>query len=277
MPLRILLAASETPDQQAARRERTGQASHETYADTLRRLAPGCALDHADALDGDAWTTDRLRGFDGVVFPGSPIQMYEDTPDTRAAAAFMARVFAAGVPSFGSCAGLQIAAVAAGGTVGPREGPMEAGVVRGVVRADAGRGHALLEGRPDTWDAPAMHATIVTAMPEGGTVLARAGGTPVEAAEIRQGGGTFWGVQYHPEIALGEIALTLRAQADGLVEEGLARDGDDVDRYADKLRDLDRDPSRRDLAWQTGLGAEVTDPDRRTTEIQNALTWFAGR
>ncbi|RJK99935.1 hypothetical protein D3P06_14120 [Paracoccus aestuarii] len=51
---------------------------------------------------------------------GSPIQMHRDGAEARAAARFMTRVFEAGVPAFGSCAELQIAAVAAGGRTGPR-------------------------------------------------------------------------------------------------------------------------------------------------------------
>ena len=151
---------------------------------------------------------------------------------------------------------------------------MEAGVARGIVRTEAGRDHPMLAGRPEVWDAPAMHATVVDRRPPGLTVLAHAKDTPIEAAEIRSGPGTFWGVQYHPEIAPSEIADTLRAQAGSLVEEGLARDEAAVRRYARDLRDLDRDPSRRDLAWQLGLDEETVDPARRTVEIANFLRWI---
>ena len=273
MPLTLLVVSSETPDQQRSRRETTGAASHETFADTLRGLAPDCAVDHASCVGGD----DPPRGlatYDGILFPGSPIQMHEDTPETRAAARFMGRAFEAGCRMFGSCAGLQIAAVAAGGVVGLRSGAMEVAVARGISATEAGRGHPLLTGRPCVWDAPAMHTTVVETMPDGGTVLARAEGTPVEAAAIRHGPGVFWGVQYHPEIGPGEIALTLKGRAASLVEQGMAADEAAVNRYADALRALDDDPSRRDLAWQLGLGPEMTDPQRRTREVANALAWF---
>ena len=189
----------------------------------------------------------------------------------------MVAVFASGVPSFGSCAGLQIAAVAAGGTVKPRPEEMEAGFARNVVATEAGRAHPLLRGRPDAWDAPAMHATVVDRLPPGATVLARAKGTPVEAAEIRSGPGTFWGVQYHPEIPPAEIADALRRQAKGMIRQGLARDRAAIERYADMLEAVDRDPGRRDLAWQLGLDEEVLDPRRRTVEIRNFLAQAGAR
>ena len=259
MPLTLLVVSSETPDQQDQRRRRTGQASHETYADTLRDLTPGCTIRHMSCIDGTPPLMAELKGVDGALFPGSPIQMHEESAESRAAAAFMVRVFEVGLPSFGSCAGLQIAAVAAGGTTKVREGRMEAGFARRIVASEPGRNHPMLAGRPATWDAPAMHASIVDRLPDGATVLASAPSTPVEAAEIRQGSGIFWGVQYHPELSLGEIADALRRQSDDLIAQGLAEDASAVQRYAASLETLHRAPERRDLAWQLGLDAEVTD------------------
>ena len=272
MSLHLLVIASETPDEQTARRKRSGMASHETYARTLRDMAPGSVIEHRSCVDG-RWPSDgtALAAFDGVFFAGSPIRMHEDTPEVREAARFMTSVFEAGVPSFGSCAGLQIAAVAAGGAVRPRKAEMEAGFSRGIVATDEGRGHPMLRDRPDAWDAPAMHSAVVDRLPAGGTVLARTRDVPVEAAEIRSGIGTFWGVQYHPELALWEIADALGSQAETLVAQGLARNAADIDRYAAALKDLDEAPDRRDLTWQLGLDAEVVDPRRRRSEIRAFL------
>ncbi|PYE85733.1 glutamine amidotransferase-related protein [Pseudoroseicyclus aestuarii] len=277
MPLRLLVVASETPDQQAARRRRSGLASHETYAETLRDMDPDCIVEHHSCVEGsDAISEARLGRFDGAIFAGSPIQMHEDRPEVRSAAGFMARVFGAGLPSFGSCAGLQIAAVAAGGTVKPRDAEMEAGFARCVVASDAGRAHPMLQGRPGAWDAPTMHSAMVDRMPAGGTVLASTAEVPIEAAEIRSGRGVFWGVQYHPELALREIAEALRGQSDALVDQGLARSPEVIDSYSRHLEALDADPARRDLAWQLGLDAEVIDKQRRRREIRNFLRHLKG-
>ena len=278
MTLRLLVVASETPAEQDARRARAGQASHETYADTLRRLHGGGIVEHASCVDGTGpMAPDRLRRFDGVLLGGSPIQMHERTPETRAAAAFMAAVFEAGVPAFGSCAGLQIAVVAAGGTTKPRDGAMEAGFARGVTATRAGRDHPLLRGRPATWDAPAMHSAMVDRLPPGAVVLARAQGTPVEAAAIRHANGTFWGVQYHPELALGEIADALRGQSDALVRQGVVADEVALEARAGWLEALDRAPGRRDLAARLELDEEVLDPARRMRELRNFIDHIARR
>ncbi|WP_164870786.1 glutamine amidotransferase-related protein [Mesobaculum littorinae] len=274
MPLSLLVVSSETPDQQAARRKRSGLASHETYAGTLRQMLGEVEIAQASCVDGAADPPRDLARFDGVIFAGSPIQMHEDRPEVRQAARFMAAVFESGSPAFGSCAGLQIAAVAAGGTVRPRAAPMNACFSRNIVATEAGRGHPMLGGRPGAWDAPTMHSAIVDRLPAGGRTLARSRDVPVEAAEIRSGAGVFWGVQYHPELALTEIADALRAQTAALIRQDLARDDSAVDRYAADLETLEETPARRDLAWQLGLDDEVVDLRHRRREIANFLRFL---
>lgn len=265
----ILVVSSETPSQQDERRGYAGQASHESYATALHRLRPGIRVSTTSCLvtgiDAD------LSGHDGIVFAGSPIQMHRDSAEARAAARFMTRVFETGVPAFGSCAGLQIAAVAAGGRTGPRSPGAEVAFARDITRSAAGVGHPMLAGRPVAWTAPAMHSSVVTALPPGGIVLASNPDTPVEAAEIRHGRGIFWGVQYHPELSLGEIAASTAHQADDVIRQGLARDRDDLQVMIARMWDLDRQPSRRDIAWQLGLNAEIAVFAHRMREIGNFL------
>jgi GMP synthase (glutamine-hydrolysing) len=95
--------------------------------------------------------------------------------------------------------------------------------------------------------------------------------THVQAAEIRHGAGVFWGVQYHPELALVEIAAALERQAESLIKARLAQDRETLKAHARLIADLGRQPERRDLAWQLGLDEEVTVPERRTTELRNFI------
>ena len=246
--------------------------------ETLLDLDPNAEIEHVSCVDeGDPLTIEQLQHYDGIFLAGSPIQMHEESAETRAAAAFMQMVFDAGTPSFGSCAGLQIAAVAAGGKSAPRANGMEAGFARDITMTEEGRTHPMLAGRPPVFDAPAMHSSVVERLPPGATLLASNRHTPVEALEIRHGNGVFWGVQYHPEITIGEVAASLRRQSSDLIKEGLALNEDAVDAHAERLEALDRDPGRSDIAWQLGLDAEITDFRRRTLELRNFLDFLNGR
>ena len=272
MPPHYLVIASETADQREERRRNVGATSGETFATTLESLVPGCRVDAMSCVDGNTPPSlAHLQRYDAVFLSGSPISMNRETPATLEAAAFMRRVFESGVPSFGSCAGLQMATVAAGGTVRKNRNGPEAGFARRIVVTDAGRCHPLLKGRPGSYDAPSIHTDEVETLPDGATLLALNRSTVVQAAEIRHDGGTFWGVQYHPEIGLDEVTGALRRQADDLVESGLARSQREVEEHADLVEALHREPGRRDLAWRLGLDEQVTDGDLRRTELRNFI------
>jgi GMP synthase (glutamine-hydrolysing) len=271
--LRLLVAESEPLPQREERRASVGRSSGETYHDTLCRLAPGARCDRITPADGGSTLpgTADLASYDAVFLTGSPLHLYERTPEVSRQLDFMRAVFAAGIPAFGSCAGLQVATVAAGGSVRPNARGREAGFARRITPTEAGNAHPLLAGRPLAYDAPAVHGDEVETLPEGARVLATNRVTRVQAAEIRYDNGVFWGVQYHPELDLEEIAAALQRQAGSLIEAGLARSRDALDSHADLIAALGREPGRPDLAWQLGLDAEVTDPERRTTELRNFL------
>jgi GMP synthase (glutamine-hydrolysing) len=271
--MRILVAESEPPAAREKRRDSVGRSSGETFVKRLAQLAPGAICDRAKPADRGAAVPDvsGIEGYDAVFLTGSPLHLYEDTPEIRREIDFMRAVFRSGTPSFGSCAGLQVAVVAAGGRVRSMQDRREAGFARRIARQAAGEGHLLLDGRPPAFDAPAVHTDEVEALPPGGTLLASNSVTRVQAAEIRHDGGVFWGVQYHPEISLREVAAALRRQSDDLIEHGLARDEMDVETHAAVIDALHREPERRDLAWRLGLNEQVTDESARMTELRNFL------
>lgn len=271
--LKLLVAESELKSDREKRRRSVGKSSGETYLALLAELAPGAKLDRLKAADLDEPLPSReaLAGYDGVLLTGSPLHVYDPTPEAEKQISFMRDVFAAGVRSFGSCAGLQVAVAAAGGAVRAAPRPREAGFARRISRADAGRDHPLLEGRPAVWDAPAIHSDEVEHLPEGATLLAFNEATTVQAAEVRVGEAVFWGVQYHPELTLEEVSAALSRQADTLIQDGLAADKGAVGDYTRRVDALAEAPERIDRAWALGLDAEVADRSRRTRELRNFL------
>jgi GMP synthase (glutamine-hydrolysing) len=160
---RFLIAESETPEARERRRASVGRSSGETYKDTLRVLAPNALCDLIRPAEEGASYPDPtgLQGYDAVFLTGSPLHLYQDTPEVRRQLDFMRAVFASGTPSFGSCAGLQVATVAAGGTVRENRRGHEAAFARRITPTDAGRGHKLLAGRPAAYDALTIHSDEV--------------------------------------------------------------------------------------------------------------------
>ncbi|SEK98451.1 GMP synthase (glutamine-hydrolysing) [Sphingomonas palmae] len=271
--MRFLVAESETAQDRADRRERAGKSSGESFQATLEQMAPGAEVtrvEPADA-DGDQLSADEIAAYDAVFLTGSPLHVYDDAPEVERQLAFMRAVFDSGVPSFGSCAGLQVAVAAAGGRVRKMPERLEAAVGRRITTTEAGRDHPLLAGRAPAWDAASVHGDEVEELPEGALLLATNGVTRVQAVEIRHGNGVFWGVQYHPELSPGEIASAIRAQGASLVEEGLASDEAAVEQRAVLLDRIQRDPDDHAARWELGVDDEFAHEDRRRLEIANFI------
>lgn len=271
MALRFLVVEGNTRADRERHASVFGLSPADGYAQEIRRIAPDAVCDIAFPADEGANLPDAggLEGYDAVVLTGSALNLYDMTPPILRQIALMRAVYASGTPAFGSCWGIQVGAAAAGGSVVRNPRGIEVGFARRIVRTQASAGHPLLDGRPAAFDAPAIHLDIVETLPEGAVVLAHNAMAGVQAAEFAHAGGRFWGVQYHPEFSLPELAAYLARYGGRLVAAGLCADEAAAARYADEIATLGRDPSRRDLAWAHGVDAEVLDPDRRTREIRN--------
>lgn len=273
MALRFLVVEGNTRGARQAHKAAYGFMPSESYASVLQEIERDAVCDLAFPADEGANLPDAagLESYDGIVLTGSHLNIYDRTPDIVRQIDLMRAVYASRTPCFGSCWGLQIAAVAADGDVRPNPLGREVGFARRLAPTEAGRGHPLLDGRPVVYDAPAIHLDMVTVLPDDCTVLASNAVSEVQAAEIRRDGGVFWGVQYHPEFSLGELAVILARRTEILVREGFCRTPEEAASYTADLTALHEEPTRFDLAWRHGLDAEVLDPQRRTREIRNFI------
>lgn len=267
--LRLLVADGDVAEGRRRVAQTAGATFSETYAEVLRNLSPAARIDIATPADEGTGLPADLGSYDGVAITGSSLNIYKREPGTLRQIDFVREAFRRGIPIFGSCWGLQLAAVAAGGEVAPNPNGREIGFARNITLTNAGRRHAMHAGRPSSFDAPAVHRDEITRLPGNAVVTAENAVSQVQAAEIRFEGGVFWGVQYHPELSLRDIAATVRRNRAALLSEGFFLSVDDLDRYASDLDLLDESRKRRDIAWRLGLGAEITDDRRRICEIAN--------
>jgi GMP synthase (glutamine-hydrolysing) len=214
----------------------------------------------------------QLGDFDGAWLSGSPLNVYRlEQPTVRDQLDLARAVWQAGVPAFGSCWGLQLMTAALGGTVHLNPNGREIGVARRIAPTEAGRRHALFDGKPDPFDALCSHEDEVERLPAGAELLASNAISRVQAMAIREGSKSFWGVQYHPEFDFGAVAAIIALRAQRHLDEGLARSEGEVDTIVSDFRSLTQDAARKDLAWKYGLHADVLDPKVRTAEFGNWL------
>ncbi|MFC6582862.1 hypothetical protein [Sulfitobacter aestuariivivens] len=104
----ILIIDSDTAEKNAGNLANGDPTTGAGYANALRACQDDVKTTIVAPYDGDE--VPPLDGFDGVVFTGSGVAW--STDDARAAplAAVMRRVFDMGLPTLGSCNGMQLAA-----------------------------------------------------------------------------------------------------------------------------------------------------------------------
>lgn len=250
-----------------------GSDSGDAYAATLGSIKPGVHCDVVRPADEEPKLPHgvALKDYAGAAITGSALNVYDRSPAVTRQLDLARAVFDAGVPMFGSCWGLQVAVTTLGGSVVRNPRGREFGFGRRIVLSAQGRDHPMYQGKPEVFEACTIHLDTVESLPAGSTPLAH-NDHGLQAAEIRlKNGGTFWGVQYHPEYCCAEIGATARRYGEVLIRDGLVKDRAELETLADDFRALTDHPADARLAWRFGVGVSITDPALRLAELRNWL------
>jgi GMP synthase (glutamine-hydrolysing) len=267
----LLVVEGNSPQTMAEHVAAGGVPASQGYAALLQELLPGATVDicypgdPAAVLPAGA----SLEAYDGTVITGSSLHVYTRTPEVMRQVDLARVVLDSGTPLFGSCWGLQVITVAAGGSVRRNPKGREIGFGRGIRLTEAGRKHPMYVGKVEVFNAPTVHLDEVETVAPGMSVLAANAMSQVQSAEIRTNGSVAWGVQYHPEYPLSELAAIVRRIGTRLIEEGFFADEQDMRGFAKDLDALHRDPACKRLAWRHGVSGNVLDKKLRTSEIAN--------
>jgi len=188
------------------------------YQRMLGECHPGCRVDVIYPADADDALPQAasLKDYHGIAWTGSSLTIFDDHPSVTNQIKLMKDIYAAGIPSFGSCWAAQIGVVAAGGRCALNPRGREMGIARKITLTPAGRAHPMYTGKPDVFDAFISHDDEVTHLAPGVISLAGNAFTSVQAVTVNHGPGSMWAVQYHPEYDLHELARLVYCRIDKL-------------------------------------------------------------
>jgi len=253
---------------------------HDMFIQFLSREAPNATTEIVYVADPDfalpSGTT--IDDFDGFIWTGSDLTVYHtDDPRVATQIEFAQELMRSGAVSWGSCWGIQMAALVGGGEVAVNPRGREWGIARSITLTDAGRTSPMLEGKPDVFNGFIMHLDEVTRLPDGTPLLATNTHTPVQAAIVENGNAAFWTTQYHPEYNLHEMGRLIAARGAALVREGFFPDEEAVATYASKMMELAADPDSTELREDLDVGDDIIDPQIRELELRNWLRFVDSR
>ena len=219
-----------------------------------------------DRYDGMAWTGSSLGLTDA--------EQNKKNPEIYNQLHLCQQAFLRGIPSFGSCWALQLAAILAGGTCRVCPKGREYGIARQIALTPEGRSHPMYHSKRSVFQAFINHGDEAIDIPETGSILAGNYHSRVQGIEVHLPKSVFWGVQYHPEYQLDYIAKLTHLRRDRLLDLGFFADHRAIDLYIRDLIDLYQNPDRSDLVWKYGMSPDILDFEIRTLEVKNWIRWL---
>ncbi len=238
---------------------------HLMFQEMLKGLVPEAQTEFAFPADGTGGlpTVAQLKHYDGILWTGSSLSVTHDIPDVNRQLQFADEVFKSGVPFYGSCWGMQVATVVAGGKVGLSGNGLEFGISKPIEVTPMGSESPFFSHRKTAFTALCIHYDEVVKTPENAIILASNAHSKVQAMSFDYKNASFFGVQYHPEFNPSNMALIASFLSEKLVSNAAFKSLEEVEEFALSLKE------------QQGIPPEIGNYQLHTQEIMAWLRYIS--
>ena len=161
---------------------------------------------------------EELSKYDGLIWGGSSLNIYNDTPEIRRQIQFMKECQKKVKNILAICWGMQVAVTAAGGIVKKSSNGAHIGIANELIINNEGLEHPLYEGKKNNFNTPAFNFDEVVTLPENGVCLASNKINKVQSMYFKINNNNVWGLQYHPEITYQKMIQLIKFRKDRLIE-----------------------------------------------------------
>ena len=139
---------------------------------------------------------ENLHKYDGLIWGGSSLNIYNDTPEIRKQIEFMKNCQKKVKNILAICWGMQVAVTAAGGQV-KKADISHIGIAKEIEINKNGLNHPLYKGKDIKFNSPAFNFDEVVKLPEKGICLASNKVNRVQSLYFEINNTKVWGLQYH--------------------------------------------------------------------------------
>lgn len=157
-----------------------------------------------------------LLSFDGVVWTGSSLNIYDNTKEIKNQISLMRKISQLPIKIFGSCWGMQLYTVCNGGSVIKNTKGREIGFAHNIALNTKGKSHKMYDQKPHIFDAFASHVDHINTLPKNSTVLSD-NHYSIQSLVTKY----FWGTQYHPEFNFSYIGQIMSARKKIILNENI--------------------------------------------------------
>ena len=147
--MRILVVEGNTLQTRSERASYGIQPYFEMFRDLIHSIKPETQIDTAFPADNNSNlpSLQQLKGYNGILYTGSSLSVLDSKPEVQNQLDFTETLFASGVPLYGSCWGLQVATLVAGGIIGKGDNGLELGISQPINLTEAGKKSGFFKKR----------------------------------------------------------------------------------------------------------------------------------
>ena len=161
----------------------------------------------------------NLDDFDGIVWTGSLLNIYDMTPSITRQIDLAKNLFTKKNKIFGSCWGLHVLVTAAGGKVRKNPKGLEAVIAKNIRLNNNGISHKLYKNKKNLFNAFCWHYDEAESLPENSIVLSSNDKSKIQSVVFAKNESEVWAVQYHPEFNPTWIAGLMEQRKEILLNE----------------------------------------------------------
>ena len=160
---------------------------------------------------------DALESYDGLIWGGSSLNIYNNTPEIKRQIDFMKECQKKIKKILAICWGMQVAVTAAGGEVKKATKGAHIGIANDIEINNEGLKHPLYRSKNKKFNSPAFNFDEVVSLPKGAIHLASNKINKVQSINFKSGISDIWGLQYHPEITYHKMITLIKFRKDRLI------------------------------------------------------------
>ena len=158
-----------------------------------------------------------IKKYDGLIWGGSALNIYNDTIEIRRQIEFMKECFKNIKSILAICWGMQVAVTAAGGEVKKSKNGVHIGIAQNISVNENGIKFPLYKNKKNIFNSPAFNFDEVATTPKDSTILASNKVNKVQSLNFKTGTSEIWGLQYHPEITYNKMIRLIKFRKDRLI------------------------------------------------------------
>ena len=216
---KILIVEGNTAEENRSFTEAGIKTHTESLRESLKYISKDLIIDVVNpSSDKNIYSfNDKLHTFNGLIWGGSSLNIYNDTPEIKKQIEFMKNCQNKVKNILGICWGMQVAVTAAGGQV-KKANISHVGIAKEIEINEYGLKHPLYKDKEKKFNSPAFNYDEVVKIPENGICLASNKINKVQSLYFQINKTRVWGLQYHPEITYEKMISLINFRRKRLIE-----------------------------------------------------------